>query len=257
MLARHCTEAALSEKAAHLWGKAGQRSLERSALIEAAQQLTRALAEIATLPSTLALRREQIKLQIALANALMHSKGYAAPETKSALREARLLIERAEVLGEPPEDPLVLFSVLYGFWAANYVAFNGDILRELATQFLALAKKQGATGPIMIGHRLMATSLLLTGDIVKADALDRGDGALRSHAASFAGNSIWSRRRGRYLMLRALALWSVVILTPRWPMLSKRFKEARKIGQAVTLAYAMSTSISFIVAVAITRWQTQ
>jgi len=31
LLARHCTEAGQIEKAAGLWGKAGQRSLERSA----------------------------------------------------------------------------------------------------------------------------------------------------------------------------------------------------------------------------------
>src|SRR4029077_14438707 len=43
LLARHCTEAGLIEKAASLWGKAGQRSLARSALAEAAQQLAGAL----------------------------------------------------------------------------------------------------------------------------------------------------------------------------------------------------------------------
>ena len=159
LLARHCTEAGLIEKAASLWGKAGQRSLARSALVEAAEQLTRALDQIATLPSTPALRREQIKLQVALITPLMHVKGYAAPETKAAAEQARLLIEQAEALGEPPEDPLLLFSVLYGFWVANYVAFNGDAVRELAAQFLALAEKQGATVPLMIGHRLMGTSL--------------------------------------------------------------------------------------------------
>ena len=37
----------------------------------------------------------------------MHTKGYAAPETKAAVERARLLIEQAEALGEPPEDPLV------------------------------------------------------------------------------------------------------------------------------------------------------
>ena len=42
LLARHCTEAGLTEKAALLWGKAGQRSLARSALMEAIEQLTRA-----------------------------------------------------------------------------------------------------------------------------------------------------------------------------------------------------------------------
>ena len=119
LLARHCTEAGLIEKAAGLWGKAGQRSLERSALVEAIEQLTRALDQIATLPATPALRREQIKLQVALITPLIHVKGYAAPETKAAVERARLLIEQAEALGEPPEDPLLLFSVLYGFWIAN------------------------------------------------------------------------------------------------------------------------------------------
>jgi len=57
VLARHCTEAGLIEKAAGLWGKAGQRSLARSALLEAVTQLTRALEQIAALPSTHACQR--------------------------------------------------------------------------------------------------------------------------------------------------------------------------------------------------------
>jgi predicted ATPase len=61
VVARHCTEAGLIEKAAGLWGKAGQRSLARSALLEAVEQLSRALAQIASIPATPALRREQIK----------------------------------------------------------------------------------------------------------------------------------------------------------------------------------------------------
>ena len=154
LLARHCTEAGLIEKAAGLWGKAGQRSLARSALVEAAEQLTRALDQIATLPSTPALRREQIKLQVALITPSCMSKAMLRPKPKRPWSR-RALIEQAEALGEPPEDPLLLFSVLYGFWVANIVAFNGDVLRELAAQFLALAEKQKATVPLMVGHRLM------------------------------------------------------------------------------------------------------
>jgi predicted ATPase len=122
LLARHCAEAGLIEKAGLLWGKAGQRSLVRSALVEAAEQFKRALEQIATLPTTPALRRDEIKLQVALITPLLHVKGYAAPEAKAALERAHLLIEQVEALGEPPEDPLLLFSVLYGFWAANYTA---------------------------------------------------------------------------------------------------------------------------------------
>ena len=110
--AYHCTEAGLIEKAAGLWGKAGQQSLARSALVEAAAQLTRALDQIAILPGTAALRREQIKLQVALITPLMHVKGYAAAEPRVAAEQARSLIEQAEALGEPPEDPLLLFSIL-------------------------------------------------------------------------------------------------------------------------------------------------
>jgi predicted ATPase len=105
LLARHCTEAGLIEKAADLWGKAGQRSLARSALVEAVAQLTRALVQIAALPATPALRREQIELQVALITPLGPVKGWAAPETKVAMDQARLLIEQAEALGEPPQDP--------------------------------------------------------------------------------------------------------------------------------------------------------
>ena len=39
LLARHCTEAGQVEKAAALWGKAGLRSAQRSALVEATEQL--------------------------------------------------------------------------------------------------------------------------------------------------------------------------------------------------------------------------
>ena len=66
LLARHCTEAGLIEQAAAFWGKAGQRSLIRSALVEATEQLKRALAQIASLPATPALRRAELELQVAL-----------------------------------------------------------------------------------------------------------------------------------------------------------------------------------------------
>jgi predicted ATPase len=102
LLARHCTEAGLIDKAALLWGKAGQRSLARSALAEAVEQLKRSLSQLSTLRPTPVLRREQIKFQIGLANALMHTKGYAAVETKSSFDQARLLIKQAEDLAEHP-----------------------------------------------------------------------------------------------------------------------------------------------------------
>jgi predicted ATPase len=86
LLARHCTEAGQIERAVELWGKAGQRSLERSALIEAFTQFKQALDLIASLPATAALRREQIKIQVALINPVIHVKGYGASSWTSRAR---------------------------------------------------------------------------------------------------------------------------------------------------------------------------
>ena len=65
---------------------------------------------------------------------------------------------------------MLLFSVLYGLWVANLVAFNGDVLPELAVQFLALAKAQNASAPVMNAHRQMGLSLLHTGNITDGRA---------------------------------------------------------------------------------------
>jgi class 3 adenylate cyclase/predicted ATPase len=241
LLARHCSEAGLIEKAASFWGKAGQRSLTRSALVEAAEQLTRALGQIAALPGTPTLRREQIKLQVALLNALFHVKGYAAPETKAAAEQARLLIEQAKALGEAPEDPLLLFSVLYGFWVANLVAFNSDVCGDLATQFLSLAEKQGATVPLMIGHQAVGISFQSAGDITEGRAHYDQAIALydpvehRPLATRFGQDS-----RVVNLSRRSAALWLLGYPEAALADAESALREAREIGHAATLMYALS-----------------
>ena len=243
LLARHCTEAGLIEQAASLWGKAGQRSLEHSALVEAAAQITRALDQIAAVPATPALRREEIKLQVALANALMHVEGYAAPETKAAVEQARVFIERAAELGEPPNDPLLLFSVLYGVWAVNALAFNGDTLRNLAAQFLALAEKQAATAPLLIAHRIMGVSLLYAGDFAKArlhleQAITLYDPAEHRSLATRFGQDAAVHS----LSYRSLALCSLGYPDAAKVAIDQAISDAREIGQAATLMTALNNT---------------
>jgi tetratricopeptide (TPR) repeat protein len=170
----------------------------------------------------------------------MHSKGHIAPVTKASLDQARSLIERAEALGEPPEDPLLLFSVLYGFWIANFMAFNGDVVRDLAGQFLALAEKQGTTAPLMIGHRVMGSSLLSTGDIAEGRAhFDQGialyDPAEHRPLATRFGQDI----RVAILSYRSWALWVLGYPEAALRDADDALKNAREIGQAVTLIYAL------------------
>ena len=244
LLAHHFTQAGLIEAAIEWWGKAGQRSLARSALLEAVTQLTHATDQIATLPPTPALRREQIELQVALINSLMHVKGQAAPETKVAVERARLLIEQAEALGEPPEDPLLLFSVLYGFWVANFIAFNGDVMRELAAQFLTLAEKQGATAPLLMAHRFMGISLLYTGDIAEGRAHLEQAIALYDAAEHRPLATRFGLDAGVHaLSYRSWALWMLGYPDAALADLDHALSDAREIGQAATLMVALVVAL--------------
>jgi predicted ATPase len=240
LLARHCAEAGLTERAASFWGKAGQRSLARSALVEAAEQLTRALDQIATLPGTPALRREEIKLQVALITPLIHVKGYAAPGTKAAVEQARLLIEQAEALGEPPDDPLLLFAVLWGVWVANYAAFNGDVMRQLAAQFLELAEKRGMAAALLHAHRIMGISLLCTGDLAESQRyLDRAVAIYDPAAHRPLATQFGQDARVSALCYQSLARWLLGYPDAALTSSDQALRDAREIGQAATLMYAL------------------
>jgi predicted ATPase len=240
LVAHHFTQAGLTEVAIEWWAKAGQRSLERSALVEAAEQLTRALGHIAGLTATPALRREQIKLQVALMTPLVHLKGFAAPETKAAAERARLLIEQAEALGEPPEDPLLLFSVLYSFWVASLVAFNGDVCRDLAAHFPALAEKQGMTVPLMMGHRLMGLSLLGVGDIAESRThFDRTLALYDPAEHRPLGTRFGQDVRVTILSYRSRALWMLGYPEAARRDAEQALRNAREIGQAAALMFTV------------------
>ena len=143
-------------------------------------------------------------------------------------------------MGEPPEDLLLLFSVLYGFWTASYVALNGQAVRDLAAQFLALAEKQKTTGPLMIGHRLIGTSLVCTGDIAESRAhYDRAVALYdpaehRSLATHFAVDPGVANLGFRSHALRFLGYPEAALTDTEHAL-----KDAREIGHAATLMYAL------------------
>jgi predicted ATPase len=138
--------------------------------------------------------------------------------------------------------------VLHGFWVQNYVAFNGDAVRELSVQFLALAKKQAAMGPLITGHRLMGFSLLHMGEFVEGRAhLDRAialfDPAEHRHLAALGHDA-----RVATLSLRSLALCVLGFRHAALADTERALKEAREIGQAATLMYALlAASMSYVV----------
>ena len=134
-----------------------------------------------------------------------------------------------------------MLSVLYSFWVANYVAFNGYAMRELAAQFLAHAEKQGTKAPLTVGHRLMGISLLATGGISegrahfdKAVALyDRAEHRpLATRFSVDTGVSVFS--------YRSLALWVLGYPEAALADCDQALSNAREIGEAATLMYGLA-----------------
>jgi hypothetical protein len=139
-----------------------------------------------------------------------------------------------------------LFSVLYGFWVANLLAFNGDAMRELAAQFLALAEKQDATGPLLTAHRLVGISLLETGSMA--------EGKVHFDCASALYNPIEHRtlatRFGGFepsvatLCYRSHALWCLGHPAAALMDADEALSDARELGQAATLMNGLRVTSS-------------
>jgi class 3 adenylate cyclase/tetratricopeptide (TPR) repeat protein len=241
LLARHWAEAGRVEKAAALWSEAGRRSLRRSALLEAADQLARALGLFDALPGTPDLRRLQIRAQVDLSNALIHTKGHANPQTQAAFERARSLMEQAQALGEPPEDSLVLYSILYGSWVAHRMKFQADVVLPLAHRFQELAAADRATVPVMIGHMIAGISLVLAGKLAEGRAeLDRAialyDPAEHRSLATRFGHDV----RVSAAAWRAIALLMLGDEGGALADVALAVTDARKVGQAASLMFALS-----------------
>ena len=142
---------------------------------------------------------------------------------------------------EPLEDPLLLYSVLYGGWAANYIAFNGDAMRELAAQFLVLAEKQGSVVPVVVAHRIMAVSLLCTGDILQARVHSDRAAALHNPAEHRAVAARFGQDNGvAILAYRSLGSWLLGYPAASLADVESALKAAREIGQAATLMFVLT-----------------
>ena len=142
----------------------------------------------------------------------------------------------------------MLFSVLYGIWIESFAAFDGDVVSNLAAQFLALAEKQGATVSLMVGHRLLGMSLLMIGDIAEGRAhLDRAialyDPVEHRPLATRFGVDIGVS----ILAYRSLALWVLGYAEAALVDAKNAVGDARDINHSATLMYALhNTSLAHI-----------
>jgi hypothetical protein len=131
---------------------------------------------------------------------------------------------------------------------ASLAAFNGNAVRELSMQFMALAEQQGTTVALMIGHRLMRMSLLTAGDIAEGRVhLDRAN-TLYDPAEHRPLATRFSVDPGVLnLGCRSWTLWLLGYPDAALRDDAAALKQALEMGQAATLMSALTmTSFTYI-----------
>ena len=93
VLAYHCTEAGLWEKAIDYRLSASSMALDRSAASEAQAQVEMGMSLLPKV--TASSRRQQLegRLQVALGSTFIMTKGFSSPDVKTALMKARVLLD--------------------------------------------------------------------------------------------------------------------------------------------------------------------
>lgn len=161
ILAHHCYEAGLIDKAIQWRIKAGQRALRRSAFKEAVRQFSSGLSNVQAAREETELEN-LVELHTGLGMALTATNGYASNEAGEAFAKARILCEKLN-------DTKALARVGYGQYLYHMMA--GQVLKseELARDILALGERLASPDLKALGLRTLGVSLFELGHLTQAE----------------------------------------------------------------------------------------
>ena len=234
LLAHHFTEAGISERAVHYWLKAGLRSRDRSANVEAIGHLTKGLALVGAFAESPERDGQELPFLSALAPCHIAVRGYAAPEVGPILERARELCERTE---QAPQ----LFGTMLGTWEWRLV--RGDIRQcvDLAREGMTLADRLADPGILMEALFMPGVTIFYRGEFAAARryferALATYDDRERTKFwSTFTGHNAGVTHRC-YL---ALALWQLGYPDQAMKVDRETRELARTIGHAFSTGHAL------------------
>jgi class 3 adenylate cyclase/predicted ATPase len=234
IIARHCAEAGLAEKAITYWFKAGKRALAQSAMLEGVSQLQKGLDLLSTLPDGPSRQQQELDLHIALAPALGATKGYSAPEVGETISRARGLAEQLN----RPDDLLRLLAGQF-----NYHVFRAEcqLSRVIAQKIEQIGETNRDPSWILFGHVCHAGVSTLLGEFSAArDIFGQCEGLAdithRAVYATFAPEDISITVPS----LLAKPLAHLGYLDQSRSSAITALTEARRLGQAYTLVAVLS-----------------
>ena len=234
LLARHMTEAGLTEKAIGYWLQAGLRSRERSADIEAIGHLTKGLALLDALGESPERDAQGLQLLMALGMAYQTVNGWATDQAGLAFRRARVLCER---IGQATE----LFAVLWGIWGWHLLRGELRLCMDLAAEGLDFAEQYPDPGMRREALFMPGLTMLYRGDFSGArdhlqQSLALGDNPEQHRAWTVHTGQNSAVTHRCYLFL---ALWHLGYPDQALRLSEETVALARRIGHLFSLDYSL------------------
>ncbi len=240
LIAHHLVHAGLPEQAVKFFRTAGQRAIQHSANAEAIGHLTRALESLRSLPGSTARQQSALELQALRAQAMIAMRGYAAPQTKQALLQAKALIEGRAY--SPAK-----FAILYGIWAASYVGGVSSEQRLAANEFRAQAERDGDAAALCIAHRALGSTFFTNGDFKAAlEHLERAQALFDPKRHSDARHQYGHDICAAALCYRCWALWHLGYIDQATKIADAAVCRAEEVAHPHTLVYTICHARGFM-----------
>jgi class 3 adenylate cyclase/predicted ATPase len=234
LVAYHATEAGLADKAIGYWLKAGLRSRQRSAAVEAIGHLTKGLGLLNSLDESPERDSRELELLGPLGTSYLEARGYAAPEAGPVFRRARELCERS---GESVQ----LYAIMVGIWEWQFVRGEIRLCTELVAEAMEFAGHFRDAGVMMEAFYVAGQTMLYRADFVGAR-----DSFVKAIAEFDDRERIkfWAARTGHNASVAcranlAVSLWHLGCPSQALQVNQEMCRLAQAIGDPFSIAYAL------------------
>jgi class 3 adenylate cyclase/predicted ATPase len=241
LLAHHYTSADLKEAAIPYWQLAGDKSVRRSANLEAIAHFEKAQELLKALPETPERLQQELALRLAQGNPLIATRGFASPDVGRVYGRARELCQQA---GEAPQ----LFPVLWGLWVFYTARAEHNTARELAEQCRRMAEAANDPDLLMLANHAMGVTLTTLGQF--SAGLQQTEQVIATYDAERHASTAFAYGQDSGVVCRsqaAFALW----------FLGYPEQALRKNDEALALARNLSHPYSLAAALDFSAWVDQ
>ena len=228
LLAHHCAEAGLTDKAVIYWLKAGEQAMARSATREAVVQLQKGLDGLANLPDEPWRQQQELALRVALASALAAAKGYSATDVGETIAQAQALAERID-------RPEHLVPLIYEQWAFHLLRCELKQALSVAEQFEKIGEARNDVAVQLQGHRAQGVTRCYLGEFVTSRALLEQCHGLGKSGHRAIGAGLSSDPYAVLLSQLAVTLAHLGYIDQARVRVNEAISEAHRFKQALTL----------------------